>query len=566
MSILDIHLLGDFRIAVGDKPITTINQARQQAILAYLLLHRHAPQSRQHLAFLFWPDSPEAQARTNLRNLLYKLRQVLPNADQFVQSDTQTVCWQADVRYRFDVADFEAALSQASTRAALEKATALYAGDLLPSCYDDWILPERERLRLLALDGLTRLVELLESERDYRTAIGYGERLLGLDPLSETAYRTLMRLHAADSDRAGALRVFQRCVETLRVELDVEPSPATSELHQRLLAADFPPPTPSPANPDQLPLVGRAAEWGKLRDIWFSASSGKPQCVVLVGEAGIGKTRLAEELIGWVESQGFAAPTAHCYAAEGTLTYAPVVSWLRSPLIHKRLASLEPVWLGQVARLLPELLVLQPDLPKPGASSDGWQRQNLFEATARALLSAADPLLLFVDDLQWADRDTLEWLHYLLRFHSRARLLLLATVRAEDAATNPALQAFVSALGRDGQISELEIGPLNASESGAVVEAVAGVPLRPDEVGQLFRETEGNPLFVVETARASEWLGMEQSRQRGATICGRDSHDYRRDRHWPYVIGLASRAGNGQRATALCGLPSGRRDDLVHTG
>ena len=91
----------------------------------------------------------------------------------------------------------------------------------------------------------------------------------------------------------------------------------------------------------------------------------------------------AEELLAWVGSQGFVATAAHCYAAEGTLAYAPVVAWLRSPAISQRLAGLEPVWLGQVARLLPELLTQRPDLPSPGASSDGWQRQNLFEATAR---------------------------------------------------------------------------------------------------------------------------------------------------------------------------------------
>ena len=306
-------------------------------------------------------------------------------------------------------------------------------------------------------------------------------------------------------------------METLRAELNVEPSPATRELHQRLLAADFPAPTPSPTNPAQLPLIGRDAEWEKLRDVWFSASSGKPQCVVLVGEAGIGKTRLAEELLGWVESQGFVAPAAHCYAAEGTLAYAPVVSWLRSAAVSQRLASLEPVWLGQVARLLPELLTQRPDLPHPRASSDGSQRQNLFEATARALLSANDRLLLFVDDLQWADRDTLEWLHYLLRFSGRARLLLLATVRPEDATANSALRAFVSALGRDGQITELEIGPLNASESVAVAEAVTGVSLSPDEAAQLFQETEGNPLVVVETARAGEWLA-ESGQWRAAIL------------------------------------------------
>lgn len=515
MPILDIYLFGDFRLSFNGKPITTVVQARQQAFLSYLLLHRHAPQSRQHLAFLFWPDASEAQAYTNLRNLFYKLRQALPDADHFVQSETHTVQWQEDAPYTFDVADFEAALAQAESREALEQATRLYTGDLLPSCYDDWIVGERERLRQLALDGLTRLVELLESERDYRAAIGSAEGLLSLDPVNETTYRSLMRLHAADGDRAGALGVFQRCVETLRVELDVEPSPATRELHQRLLAADQPAPPPSLTNPDQLPLVGRAAEWAKLQELWFAASSGKPQCVVLSGEAGIGKTRLAEELLGWVDSQGFVTATAHCYAAEGTLAYAPVVSWLRSTAISQRLARLEPVWLGQVARLAPELLVQHPALPNPGTSSDSWQRQNLFEALARALLCSADPMLLFVDDLQWADQDTLEWLHYLLRFNGRARLLLMATVRAEDAATNPYLQSFLSALRREGQIAEIEIGPLNASESAAVAEAVAGVSLSHEDAGQLFQETEGNPLFLVESVRAGGWIG--ESGQRGST-------------------------------------------------
>ena len=556
---MDIHLLGDFRLTYGDKPVTTVNQARQQAFLAYLLLHRHTPQSRQHLAFRFWPDASEAQAHTDLRNLLHKLRQALPEADRFILSDSLTIQWRTDARYRLDVADFEAALVQASTRAALAQATELYGGDLLPSCYDDWILAERERLRQMALDGLTRLVDLLEGERAYRTAIGYAKRLLGLDPLNETSYRSLMRLHAADGDRAGALRVFQRCTETLQANLAIEPSPATCELYQRLLAADFPASTLKPTDPDQLPLIGRDTEWRKLRDIWFSASGGRPQCVVLIGEAGIGKTRLAEELIGWVESQGFIAPTAHCYAAEGTLAYAPVVSWLRSTAIRKRLARLEPIWLGQVARLLPELLTQRPDLPDPGASSDGWQRQNLFEALARTLLSATDPLLIFVDDLQWADRDTLEWLHYLLRFNGRAHLLLLATVRAEDAATNPALQALLSALGQDGQVTELEIGPLTASESAAVAEAVAGVSLSPEEAGQLFRETEGNPLFVVETVRAGELAGG--SGQWAATTpqprSAADAHTLppARSRRDPYPSSPAfppgpggGRSGRGHRA------------------
>jgi DNA-binding SARP family transcriptional activator len=91
MPILRIQLLGDFRLTYGDEPLTDIVQARQQALLAYLVLHRDAPQSRHHLAFLFWPDTTEAQALTNLRNLFHKLRQALPDAESWLYSDAQAV-------------------------------------------------------------------------------------------------------------------------------------------------------------------------------------------------------------------------------------------------------------------------------------------------------------------------------------------------------------------------------------------------------------------------------------------------------------------------------------------
>src|SRR5512135_1003664 len=106
MSILHIQLLGDFQLRHEGGPLTTAVNARQQALLAYLLLHSHAPQSRHHLAFLFWPETGEAQALTNLRNLLYKVRQVLPEPDRFLQADGQTVQWRSNTAYTLDVSDF----------------------------------------------------------------------------------------------------------------------------------------------------------------------------------------------------------------------------------------------------------------------------------------------------------------------------------------------------------------------------------------------------------------------------------------------------------------------------
>jgi len=238
LAILHIRFLGEFNLVYGDRPVTTVNTARLQSLLAYLVLHRDAPHPRYHLAFQFWPDSTESQAHTNLRKLFHQLRQALPDADCFLCADTHTVQWRPDAPFTLDVAEFKNAVSQAAASKALCDAVALYRGDLLPSCYDDWILPERERLQQTFVEATERLIALLEDERDYRTAIGYAQRLLQHDPLHEAAHRHLMRLHALSGDRAAALRTYHVCATTLQRELGVEPGPATREVYERLLSLE----------------------------------------------------------------------------------------------------------------------------------------------------------------------------------------------------------------------------------------------------------------------------------------------------------------------------------------
>src|SRR6266545_7296698 len=142
MPELHIQLLGEFRLTSDDALVSTVNAPRLQALLAYLVLHRHAPQPRQHLAFLLWPDTSEAQARTNLRQLLHALKQTLPAADQFVHADTQTLQWRSDAPFHLDVAEFEAAVAQADAAeqqgdaqalcVALEQAIAVYGVSCCP--------------------------------------------------------------------------------------------------------------------------------------------------------------------------------------------------------------------------------------------------------------------------------------------------------------------------------------------------------------------------------------------------------------------------------------------------
>lgn len=256
-----LHLFGDFRLVVGGTPVMTMDMPRVQSLLTYLVLHRHVSLSRTHLAYLFWPDSTESQAHTNLRNLLHKLRKVLPNVDLALNMDRYMVQWRSDAPWILDVLDFESAIARAdraeqeqdyfTQRLALEQAVRVYGGDLLPDCYDEWILPERNRLRQLFLDVLEQLARLLEQEGNYTKAISTAQRLLRHDPLHEATYRHLMRLYAASGNQAAVVRTYQSCSTVLEQELAVAPSAATHQLYEQLMLVEHSSTQSSPARSSQ---------------------------------------------------------------------------------------------------------------------------------------------------------------------------------------------------------------------------------------------------------------------------------------------------------------------------
>jgi non-specific serine/threonine protein kinase len=331
--------MGGFCLTTDAIPVTSLDHPRLQALLAYLVLQRAMPQSRQHLAFLLWPDSTEAQARANLRTLLHRLRQALPLVDTFLHIDAQTVQWRADAPWTLDLGAFEQALAQAdqaeqrgdqaAAHAALQEAVVHYHGDLLPGWYDDWVLVERERLHRAFLAALERLIWLLEQQHDYAAAIVYAQRLLRHDPLHEVAYQYLIRLHGLSGDRASALRVYQTCVTVLERELGVEPSPATRDTYERILnlevAAAFVE-RPAPPAPRQqrnnLPLaltsfVGWTQEIAEV-----SRLLARTRLLTLTGAGGCGKTRLA---LAVAEAQLAAYPDGVWLVELASLTDAALV-------------------------------------------------------------------------------------------------------------------------------------------------------------------------------------------------------------------------------------------------
>lgn len=492
-----IQLFGQFRLCRGDVPVP-LESARVESVLAFLLLHRGQPQPRQRVAFALWPDSTEAQALTNLRHVLHNLRRSVPGIDRHIETTARTLRWLPDPPYRLDVADFEAALAGEAWQDAVES----YAGDLLAGRADDWVEEERARLRRGYLDAVERLVATAEARGDLAGAVRHAERLLAEEPLREETYRVLMRLHDARGDRTRAVRVYHQCAAALDQDLGVEPAAETQAAYDALLARDEAPDVSGRAGGP--PFVGRAAERSALTAAWRRAVTGRAHVVLLAGEPGIGKSRLAEEFRAWCAHRGAVTAAARAYPGEGVLAYGPVVAWLRSERLTAGLRALARSYLTELARLLPELLVEVPGLARPERLPESEQRQRLYDAVGRALAAPGAPLLLVADDVQWWDRESLQLLHYLLRTHPAAPWLVVATARGEDIDTTPSLADLRNALRAAETLTEIELDRLGRTETAVLAEQVAGGRIADADVAALFEQTEGNPLFVVEALRARQ--------------------------------------------------------------
>ncbi len=500
--------MGGFRITRDGQPVAGASTVRLQSLIAYLTLHAETPVSRQQLAFLFWTDSREAQARTNLRQLLHHLRAALPESDRCLETDGQNICWRTLPDWELDSAAFERTAADAQDYAAIEQAALLYKGDLIPGSYDDWLEPHRERLKTVYHRLLDRMITLAADAGDLDAAILHAERRLARDPLREAGYQTLIRLHASKGDRAGALAVYQRCAETLKRELGLEPGHATRRCRDQVrdqgdaAPAERPATQRPPSAAAEIPLVGRDAEWSSLLATWRQAAAGKTSLVILTGEAGIGKTRLLEELRDRVAREGDSTARASCYSSSQALAYTAAGGWLRSAAIRPHVQEMSAVERAQLARVLPEILAEQADVEAPRPFTETWQRRHFFEAMARAVLRAKQPLLLSVDDLQWCDPETLEWLQYLVRFDASARLMIVATARLEELSPDHPVAIAARELTRGEWAIEIGLGPLDEQDTLRLARQISVGSLSLEEAETLYPQTRGNPLFVVETVRA----------------------------------------------------------------
>ena len=247
MTLLSIQLFGKFTIQADGKRLGGIDSRKVQELLAYLLVYRDRPHPRESLAELLWEASSTAQSKKYLRQVLWQMQQLLPKAEAepLIRIEPDWIRISPEASYWLDVAEFENAFAEAqgvpghqlgeAVAASLDRAAALYRGDLLAGWYSDWCLYERERLQNMWLAMLDKLMSYCEASGQYEAGLAYGTRVLRDDRARERTHRRLMRLAYLAGDRTGALRQYERCVQTLEEELSVRPSRQTEELHQQIL-------------------------------------------------------------------------------------------------------------------------------------------------------------------------------------------------------------------------------------------------------------------------------------------------------------------------------------------
>jgi DNA-binding SARP family transcriptional activator len=510
MTQLRIQLLGGFSISLnGIDVLPGRRNTRTGLLLAYLLLKPGKRISRQHLAYTFWPDSGDVQARTNLRGLLVSLRKQTPELFVYIRDDDPYLGWRSDSSQTIDVVEFEAALQRADSFAqadrekaigALKEAVSLYTGELLPGHYDEWVLAERQRLYTLYLDALMWLVEALEASGQMRDAIRWAETLLQADRLREQSHFLLMRLLAAMGDRARALAVYAECAKLLKQELGVEPGQHIEALHRRLLMGSVTALFESSSSASPAALVGRSQEWHRLLGFWRRAVAGNPQIVVLTGEAGIGKTRLARQLVDQCEREGVTVLTASCPQAKKPVAYLALASWLTSPKLAQRLEILNEEEATYLQLLSPSLRRRYPSVQPLTPLAPHWQRLHLYQSLAVFFTDPDEPMLLFLDDAQWCDEESLEWLHYLLITRQNARVLVILSVRTGEQ-DGPALALFRTELLARGWLQQIELGRLTCRETEQLVRQTTSLPLHAAQVDWLFTVSAGIPFFVIELTR-----------------------------------------------------------------
>lgn len=520
---LDVRLFGHGNVTIDGAPVKFAKRSTTLAMLAHLLLKRGQPVARDALAYLLFPEADEVTALSELRRYLYLANKALAAPSPWIVVDAETVRFNLDGGAFVDVLEFDRCSTDPHGR---QRAIDLYAGDLLEDIYDDWVLLERERLRLRYLGLLKESLNAHRADRNFDAAIGDAKRILFADPWREDTLRELVAVRYESGDTTGALIEYERFAKRLRDELDVAPMPETVALRESILRNEA---LPSSLNVTasaesgaptrarvHFPFVGRTRELEKLRAAWTRAARGGGAFVLVRGEAGVGKTRLISEFARVAQSEGGRVFTGTTATPE-VMPYQAIVEALRAamPLLLAR--PPDAGRLAMLAQLIPELRDPAAPIVVSGERTTEQQTARIHDALVNAVqrLASPRPLLLVLEDLHWAGSATTEAIGAMVREIGRAPVLVVGTCREEQTPRDHPVRTLARSLEVFENASELHVDRLAEPDVAELIQRVEPLGAAADGLAaKLYAQSEGNAFFLTEAI----WSTLEPGGSETAAI------------------------------------------------
>ncbi len=523
---INVQLLGGFSVTYGPYALQSL-PPQSVSLLAYLILNRGRPQTRDLLAGRFWSDLPDDRARRRLSNTLWQIKNACIAADipELLTTTASSVHVTSQHALSIDAENFIAKLDEVSAgnrspyskgRLAdrLAAVAATYAGDLLDGHYDDWIETERFVIRERYLETLRQLVKMYKGKSDYQTAVRFARDLVAQDQLQEEAHKEVMRLYAMLGQVSAAERQFNLCRDVLKHELGVDIAPGTVELMEQIrieVPAQLAP-TERTAT-DFGVMVGRTDERSVMLDQADALVKGTGGVVLIEADAGLGKSRLVHEFVKSAEWRGLRVLSAGHTQLSSLRAFDGLREALEPTTIGLRgehLAEvLEPVWLQHVANVFPELKRHLPEAVPTYNLRPEEEPTRMSEALARVLLAQGGlaPTVVVLEDVHWADDDTMDVLAQVGERLADSGVLLCASFRRDEALQSEAVWASLARLERLERTTRVSLAALDADEIRKMIMANTVAAQLPDEViDYVVEASQGSPLFVVEALKDPQAL------------------------------------------------------------
>jgi DNA-binding SARP family transcriptional activator len=526
-----LRLFGEFSLEDSEGRPILLNLRKAEALIAYLALAPGQSSSRERLAALLWGDSDQGRARQSLRQAIFALTKAFAQRDlSLLRLESQAVRL-AENAISVDAVEFDRLIADGS-QAALARANELYVGELLSGFsveepeFEQWLSAMRGVYQDTALRAMIDLLQIQEKEGELDLAIETANKALRIDPFREDIHRQLMRVYAAKGMRSSALSQYRSCRDVLQKELGVRPDDDTTKLYRTILEQggdDW-----QPGESDKMAQagvgpsdhssslvrrraaashgvhVGRESEIKQLIALTETVRTEGCRFALLTGEAGVGKTHLLDRFAFEAANNGIAVSMTRAYKTNE--------------------AQCLGLWFGSTSDLLPDWKTLIHDLP---ASLDS-QIERLFEDPAGARESerigtaigrlshaigealrrrAGDRgLVVFCDDLHWADNDSLQLLFQLVRQLGRAPVLFICAVSSAGLRRRAGLRDLVGDLERAGRLDLFELMPLSRDESLELAwKLQQALGVKRDSKSRLLRIwqfSEGNPRMIRESVLA----------------------------------------------------------------